>query len=129
MHQENTQTRPIASLRQTCQLRGPRECSKKSAQQGRNHFDARSVHAVREHSKMARTPLEGFFNIPILQCLSLVTQVIKKKRGICSQIPRSRALHVFIGLFYQRSPPPRPPGRPLPPPPRLPPSKPPVRGA
>jgi len=41
-----------------------RECSKKSAQQGRSHFDARSVHKVREHGKMARTPLAAFFNIP-----------------------------------------------------------------
>jgi len=42
-----------------------RECSKKSVQQGRSHFDARSVHGVREHGKMARTPLAAFFNIPI----------------------------------------------------------------
>jgi len=41
-----------------------RECSKKSAQQGRSHFDARSVLSVREHGKMARTPLAAFFNIP-----------------------------------------------------------------
>jgi hypothetical protein len=30
-----------------------RECSKKSVQQGRSYFDARSVHEVREHGKMA----------------------------------------------------------------------------
>jgi hypothetical protein len=42
-----------------------RECSKKSVQQGRSHFDARSVHGVREHGKMARTPLAAFFNIPL----------------------------------------------------------------
>jgi len=42
-----------------------RECSKKSVQQGRSHFDARSVHFVREHGKMARTPLAAFFNIPL----------------------------------------------------------------
>ena len=49
-----------------------RECSKKHAlnlsegsiQQGRSHFDARSVLTVREHGKMARTPLAAFFNIP-----------------------------------------------------------------
>jgi len=41
-----------------------RECSKKFVQQGRSHFDARSVHGVREHGKMARTPLAAFFNIP-----------------------------------------------------------------
>ena len=47
-------------------------CSKKhalslpegSVQQGRSHFDARSVLSVREHGKMARTPLAAFFNIP-----------------------------------------------------------------
>jgi len=44
-----------------------RECSKKSAQQGRSHFDVRSVHGVREHGKMARTPLAAFSNIPTLQ--------------------------------------------------------------
>jgi hypothetical protein len=41
-----------------------RECSKKSVQQGRSHFDARSILIVREHGKMARTPLAAFFNIP-----------------------------------------------------------------
>ena len=41
-----------------------RECSKKSVQQGRSHFDARNVHEVHEHGKMARTPLAAFFNIP-----------------------------------------------------------------
>jgi hypothetical protein len=41
-----------------------RECSKKSVQQGRSHFDARSVHGVREHGKMARTLLVAFLNIP-----------------------------------------------------------------
>jgi len=43
-----------------------RECSKKSVQQGRSRFDARSVLGVREHSKRARTPLAAFFNIPII---------------------------------------------------------------
>jgi hypothetical protein len=43
-----------------------RECSKKSVQQGRSPFDARSVHGVREHGKMARTPLAAFFNIPLI---------------------------------------------------------------
>jgi hypothetical protein len=37
---------------------------KKVVQQGHSHFDARSVHLVREHGKMARTPLAAFFNIP-----------------------------------------------------------------
>jgi hypothetical protein len=45
-------------------ISGGQECSKKSVQQGRSPFDARSVHGVREHGKMARTPLAAFFNIP-----------------------------------------------------------------
>jgi len=39
---------------------------KKVIQQGRSDFDARSVLPVREHDKMARTPLVAFFNIPLL---------------------------------------------------------------
>jgi len=39
--------------------------SEGSIQQGRSHFDARSVLIVREHGKMARTPLAAFSNIPI----------------------------------------------------------------
>jgi hypothetical protein len=38
---------------------------KKVVQQGRSDFDARSVLSVREHDKMARTPLVAFFNIPL----------------------------------------------------------------
>jgi hypothetical protein len=38
--------------------------SKKSVQQGRSHFYARSVCVIREHGKMARTPLAAFFNRP-----------------------------------------------------------------
>jgi hypothetical protein len=37
---------------------------KKVIQQGRSDFDARSVLSVREHDKIARTPLVAFFNIP-----------------------------------------------------------------
>jgi hypothetical protein len=36
-------------------------------QQGRSDFDAQSVLPVREQSKMARTPLAAFCNIPFLQ--------------------------------------------------------------
>jgi len=43
-----------------------RECSKKSVQQGRSPFGARSVLPVREHGKMVRTPLAAFFNIPLM---------------------------------------------------------------
>ncbi|MEC4673090.1 MAG: hypothetical protein VST68_02760 [Nitrospirota bacterium] len=42
------------------------EWSKKSVQQGRSHFDARSVLTVREHGNMARTPLAAFFNVPFM---------------------------------------------------------------
>jgi len=38
---------------------------KKFVQQSRSLFDARSVLSVREHDKMARTPLAAFSNIPI----------------------------------------------------------------
>jgi len=44
-----------------------RECSKKFVQQGRSHFDERSVLIVHEHGKRARTPLAAFFNIPNIQ--------------------------------------------------------------
>ena len=37
---------------------------KKVIQQGRSDFDAWSVLPVREHEKIARTPLGAFFNIP-----------------------------------------------------------------
>ena len=45
--------------------------SEGSVQQGRSHFDARSVHGVREHGKMARTPLAAFFNIPLIVLLAV----------------------------------------------------------
>ena len=48
-----------------------RECSKKSVQQGRSLFDARSVLSVREHGKKARTPLAAFVNIPIIECAGM----------------------------------------------------------
>ena len=40
--------------------------SKKSVQQGRSLFDALSVLGIREHGKMARTPLVAFFNRALL---------------------------------------------------------------
>ena len=42
-----------------------RACSKKFVQQGHSQFCARSVPFVREHGKMARTPLAAFFNRPM----------------------------------------------------------------
>ena len=38
--------------------------SKKSVQQGHSQFCARSVLVIREHGKLARTPLAAFFNRP-----------------------------------------------------------------
>jgi len=32
--------------------------------QGHSYFGGRSLHRVREHGKIARTPLAAFFNIP-----------------------------------------------------------------
>jgi len=43
----------------------PRVGSKKFVQQGRSHFCARSVWIIREHKKLARTPLTAFFNRPL----------------------------------------------------------------
>jgi len=43
---------------------------KKVVQQGRSDFDAQSVLSVREHGKIARTPLVAFFNIPPQCCLT-----------------------------------------------------------
>ena len=45
------------------QYQKPTGMIKKVIQQGRSDFDARSVLPVREHDKMARTPLVAFFNI------------------------------------------------------------------
>ncbi len=39
--------------------------SKEFVQQGHSHFCARSVLAIREHGKMARTTLAAFFNRPM----------------------------------------------------------------
>ncbi len=58
----------IPRARVGCQK--PRVGSKKSVQQGHSHFDARSVLVIREHGKMARTPLAAFFNRPSIGNLS-----------------------------------------------------------
>ncbi len=47
------------------QCQWPTGMVKKVVQQGRSHFDARSILPVDEHGKKARTPLAAFFNIPI----------------------------------------------------------------
>jgi len=49
---------------------------KKVVQQGHSHFDARSVHLIREHGKMARTPLAAFFNIPRWQTMRHVLAIL-----------------------------------------------------
>ncbi len=51
-------------LQEVVPYQQPRVCSKKSVQQGRSPFCARSVLALREHGKRARTPLAAFFNDP-----------------------------------------------------------------
>ena len=58
--------RPIDAPGKTACISG-RECSKKSVQQGRSPFDARSVLLVREHGKRVRTQLAAFFNIPLVE--------------------------------------------------------------
>ena len=55
---------PIQAPYEPC-IAKERECSKKFVQQGRSYFGARSVLMVREHGKIARTPLAAFFNIPL----------------------------------------------------------------
>ena len=40
-------------------------CPESGRRKGRSHFYARSVWRIREHRKMARTPLTTFFNSPL----------------------------------------------------------------
>ncbi len=47
-------------------------CPEASRREGRSPFCARSVLAVREHGKMARTPLAAFFNRPMIGLVVLV---------------------------------------------------------
>ncbi len=42
-------------------------CPEAARREGRSHFDARSVCVIREHGKMARTPLAAFFNRPLVR--------------------------------------------------------------
>ena len=52
---------------------------KKVVQQGRSDFDARSVLPVREHDKIARTPLVAFFNIPLCEMVARRTDAVSDK--------------------------------------------------
>ena len=52
---------------------------KKVIQQGRSDFDARSVLPVREHDKIARTPLVAFFNIPLCEMVARRTDAVSDK--------------------------------------------------
>ncbi len=83
-----------------------RECSKKSVQQGRSHFGARSVHGVREHGKRARTPLVAFFNIPFLcndwrTAFSMTSQeVLPVGQNVMALYP-SCIMPVVCGGYYE----------------------------
>ena len=48
-----------------------------SIQQGRSHFDARSVQRVREHGTMTRTLLVDFFNIP-LRAVGSINEILNQ---------------------------------------------------
>jgi hypothetical protein len=71
----------ISALGET-DISSRREWSKKSVQQGRSLFVARSVLSVREHGKMARTPLAAFFNIPNLKFHRPASSMLSKPKGI-----------------------------------------------
>jgi len=62
------------------------ECSKKFVQQGRSRFDARSVLPVREHGKMARTPLAVFFNISHLATIHQQVETYDGPNGSAVQV-------------------------------------------
>ncbi len=62
---EYFRTSPINAQGRT-EISSWREWSKKSVQQGRSQFVARSVQRVCEHGERARTPLAIFFIIPLI---------------------------------------------------------------
>ena len=64
--------------------------SKKSVQQGHSHFYARSVHRVREHGKMAKTPLAAFFNRPLICFAPIeVSAQIDERPRSCRRFPET----------------------------------------
>ncbi len=50
--------------RRVCSKKSVQSCPETFQREGRSSFCARSVLAVREHGKRARTPLAAFFNRP-----------------------------------------------------------------
>ncbi len=50
-----------------CSKKSVQSCPEASRRKGRSPFCARSVLALREHGKRARTPLAAFFNRPLLR--------------------------------------------------------------
>ncbi len=93
-----------------------RECSKKVPclthptqvrqdapfhRQGRSHFDARSVLIVREHGKMARTPLAAFFNIP-KRVIDLPTVLLHHGGELVEQIGRIMRPRRGFGMILHR---------------------------
>ena len=60
---------------------------KKVIQQGRSQFQARSVRPVREHRKLARTPLGAFFNRPIIDLLFEAIGLFEPGHAVFSIIP------------------------------------------
>jgi len=69
--------------------------SKQSVQQGRSRFYARNVWSIREHGKMARTPLAAFFNRPIIGFVRLTETPDPKAGRTTSDIQQSsNAVHL-----------------------------------
>jgi hypothetical protein len=68
-------------------VRGLGVGSKKFVQQGHSHFCARNVLAIREHGKMARTPLAAFFNRPI-QNIGLLARSCESMKGSSPMVRR-----------------------------------------
>jgi hypothetical protein len=81
--------------------------SKKSVQQGRAWFSvsrrgpplfyAQSVPLVREHGKMARTPLAAFFNRPIPSRLETQMKIEMNRGRKGEKLPRRDACNLIEG--------------------------------
>ena len=77
----------------------PEPCRRK----GRSHFDARSVHGVREHGKRARTPLAAFFNIPLLWVHSKAACFMFQSNSLGNTFREYHPRFITV-LFFSRSP-------------------------